>query len=37
MGGYLVCEKCRGYYKLQDGESTTDFTDRCVCGGNLRY
>lgn len=29
--GYLVCNKCEGYYKLQDGESPDDF-DRCQCG-----
>lgn len=35
--GYLICQKCRGYYKLQDGESPKDFTDTCACGGKLRY
>lgn len=35
--GYLVCKNCRGYYKLQDGESPEDFSDKCACGGNLRY
>jgi K+-sensing histidine kinase KdpD len=35
--GYLVCKKCRGYYKLQSGEYSTDFTDKCACGGKLRY
>jgi hypothetical protein len=34
--GYLVCEKCWGYYKLQPGESPEDF-DYCECGGKLRY
>lgn len=34
--GYLVCEKCGGYYKLQDGESPDDFED-CQCGGKLDY
>ncbi len=33
---YLVCEKCKGYYVLQLGESPKDF-DRCKCGGSLRY
>lgn len=33
---YLVCEKCGGYYELQEGESSTDF-DRCQCGGKLKY
>ena len=35
--GYLVCQKCRGYYKLKSGEYSTDFTDKCACGGKLRY
>lgn len=35
--GYLVCEKCKSYYKLQEGESPTDFLDKCNCGGKLRY
>lgn len=35
--GYLICQKCRGYYKLQPGENSTDFIDKCECGGNLRY
>ena len=32
----LVCEKCRGYYKLKEGESPEDF-ESCQCGGKLRY
>jgi hypothetical protein len=35
--GYMVCDKCGGYYKLQPGESPDDFTDKCECGGNLNY
>lgn len=35
--GYLVCEKCNSYYKLQPRESPEDFTDECECGGKLRY
>lgn len=35
--GYLVCDKCNGYYKLQKGENPEDFTDKCECGGKLRY
>jgi len=35
--GYLICDKCRGYYKLQPGELPADFTDKCPCGGNLRF
>ncbi|MEN6293565.1 MAG: hypothetical protein ABFC34_05370 [Methanobacterium sp.] len=34
--GYIICEKCGGYYKLEKGESFEDF-DKCQCGGNLRY
>ena len=34
--GYLVCDKCGGYYRLQEGESLNDF-DTCQCGGNLMY
>ncbi len=35
--GYLGCEKCNNYYKLQPGESPEDFTDECECGGKLEY
>ena len=34
---YLVCDKCGRYYELQPGESLDDFTDKCECGGHLRY
>ena len=34
--GYLICEKCGGYYKLQPGESAKDF-EKCQCGGDLKY
>lgn len=34
---YLVCEKCRKYYKLQGGESPDEFLHQCECGGKLRY
>jgi len=34
--GYLVCDKCGGYYELQSGESPEDF-DRCQCGGKLEF
>ncbi len=37
MGGYLVCEECSGYYKLQPGEVPKDFIDKCECGGKLKY
>lgn len=35
--GYLVCDKCKGYYTLQPGESPDDFSDKCECGGKLKY
>jgi hypothetical protein len=35
--GYLVCDKCQGYYELQSGESPKDFLDNCECGGTLNY
>ena len=34
--GFLYCEKCNGYYELQEGESIDDF-DNCECGGKLIY
>jgi hypothetical protein len=34
--GYLVCDKCGGYYELQEGESLDDFQG-CECGGKFRY
>lgn len=33
--GYLICDKCGGYYELQPGESPDDF-EMCECGGKLR-
>ena len=35
--GYLICGKCKSYYKLQSGDSAKDFVDSCDCGGKLRY
>ncbi|MCC7560649.1 MAG: hypothetical protein KO318_09530 [Methanobacterium sp.] len=35
--GYLVCDKCLEYYKLQPGESLDDFIEECECGGRLKY
>ncbi len=35
--GYLVCDACGGYYKLQEGEKPEDFSDECECGGILHY
>lgn len=34
--GHLVCNKCRGYYKLKDNELPTDFTG-CECGNTLEF
>jgi hypothetical protein len=34
--GYLICDKCQGYYELQEGESPSDF-ESCQCGGRLKY
>lgn len=36
-GGYLLCDKCGGYYQLQPGESPDDFSNTCECGGRLEY
>jgi len=33
--GVLVCDKCEGYYELQEGESSEDFDLECECGGNI--
>lgn len=35
--GYFLCEKCKGYYKLQVDESPEDFENICACGGKLKY
>ncbi|AXV36702.1 MAG: MFS transporter [Methanobacterium sp. BRmetb2] len=35
--GYLICNKCKSYYKLRSGESAKNFVDQCDCGGKLRY
>ena len=35
QAGYLVCDKCGGYYQLQTGASADDFGDVCECGGHL--
>lgn len=34
--GYLVCDECNGYYKLQEGENPDDFAE-CECGGKLEH
>jgi hypothetical protein len=33
---YLECERCGGYYELQNDESPKDFKE-CQCGGKLEY
>ncbi|WP_321421930.1 hypothetical protein [uncultured Methanobacterium sp.] len=35
--GYLICDKCGGYYELQPGEKPEDFSKECECGGELIY
>jgi hypothetical protein len=35
--GYLICDKCGGYYELQPGEKPEDFSNECECGGKLIY
>ena len=34
--GYLVCDKCGGYYELKPGESASDY-EECDCSGKLKY
>ncbi len=34
--GYLVCNSCKGYYKLKDDEFFEDF-EECECGNTLEY
>jgi hypothetical protein len=33
---YLICERCFGYYELQEDESPEDF-ESCQCGGFLDF
>lgn len=33
---YVWCEKCNGYYKMEEDESPEDF-ESCHCGGKLVY
>ena len=35
--GYLICEKCKGYYELQRGEKPDEFDNKCECGGELKF
>ncbi|MDP3014441.1 MAG: hypothetical protein Q8M92_09380, partial [Candidatus Subteraquimicrobiales bacterium] len=37
INGYLVCDKCKGYYELQEGENPSDYDLDCDCGGKIRY
>jgi hypothetical protein len=37
LNGLLICDKCKGFYELQEGESSDDFSDQCECGGKLEY
>ncbi|MDP3486141.1 MAG: hypothetical protein Q8S06_11630 [Methanobacteriaceae archaeon] len=34
--GFLICENCHGYYKLQKDESPDEFNE-CECGGELKF
>ena len=33
---FIVCDKCKSYYPLQEGESLESF-EKCKCGGSLSY
>ncbi len=35
--GYLICEKCKNYYKLKPGEKLEDYSRECECGKKLKY
>lgn len=36
--GYLVCEKCKGFYELQEDDSVSNLILKCPdCGGKLKY
>jgi len=35
--GYLICSKCKIYYKLESDESKKDFVSECNCGSKIRY
>ena len=34
---YLVCKKCKSYYKLKHGEKPEDYSSECECGGKLKF
>ncbi len=33
---YMICEKCRKHYPLNEGKSSFNY-ERCECGGKLKY
>ena len=33
---YLICDKCKRYYGLQEGEFPKNVGDACDCGGKLK-
>ncbi|MGO9388326.1 MAG: hypothetical protein ACLPWD_09850 [Methanobacterium sp.] len=33
---YMICEKCRKHYPLDEGKSSFNY-ERCECGGKLKY
>jgi DNA repair exonuclease SbcCD ATPase subunit len=33
---YLICDKCKHHYELQEGEFPGNVGDACDCGGKLR-
>ncbi len=35
--GYLICDTCKNYYKLQPGESQDDFELKCNCSGKYEF
>lgn len=35
--GYLVCDKCKAYYKLPKGSDPDEFRSSCGCGDVLKY
>lgn len=35
--GYLVCDKCQGFYELGVDESPDNFQLECECGGKLEF
>lgn len=35
--GFLICDKCKEYHEFQPGEYSSDFINKCNCGGKLNY